>query len=116
MKKLSFVLVACAFSASVFATGSASQNKQKWNGEITNSSLSKYLQLESHQQEDVLNICEFFEQEMKSANFSKRNKEEKLRKAIYGNLKLMKQTLNEKQYNSYIRVLSATLRNKGIDF
>ena len=37
-----------------------------------------------------------------------------LHNAIYGNLKLMKQTLNEKQYAEYTQVLNATLQNKGI--
>lgn len=39
----------------------------------------------------------------------------KVRKAVYGNLKLMKQTLDDKQYSSYVRLMAMTLRNKGID-
>lgn len=114
MKKLGLTLVAFAFTASVFATGSSVNNVQKWNGTIASTSLKRYLQLEGEQHEEVSNICEHFEKEMKVANNSKKNKEEKLRKAVYSNLKLMKQTLNEKQYASYVRVLSVTLRNKGI--
>ena len=114
MKKLGLTLVAVAMSASVFATGSSSKNVQKWDGIIASNSLSKYLQLESGQQEEVSNICEHFEYEMKNANNSKKNREEKLRKAVLGNLKLMKRTLTEKQYASYVRALGATLRNKGI--
>ena len=34
---------------------------------------------------------------------------------FYGNLKLMKKTLNEKQYADYARVLNVTLQNKGIE-
>lgn len=114
MKKLGLTLVAFAFSASVFATGSSSSNDQKWSGTIATSSLKKYLQLEEDQHEEVSNICEHFEKEMRMANTSKKNKEEKLRKAVYSNLKLMKQTLNDKQYSSYVRALGTTLRNKGI--
>jgi len=33
---------------------------------------------------------------------------------VYGNLKLMKQTLTPKQYADYTKVLNATLQNKGI--
>ena len=51
---------------------------------------------------------------MKRANRSK-NSEEKVRNAVYGNLKLMKQTLDEKQYSNYVRLMAMTLRNKGID-
>ena len=39
----------------------------------------------------------------------------KVRKAVYGNLKLMKQTLDDKQYSNYVRLMAMTLRNKGID-
>ena len=114
MKKLGLTLVAFAFTTSVFATGSSVDNTQKWNGTIASNSLKKYLQLEGEQHEEVSNICEHFEREMKVANNSRKNKDQKLRQAVYGNLKLMKQTLNEKQYTSYVRALSATLRNKGI--
>ena len=114
MKKLGLTLVAVAFSASVFATGTSSSNDQKWSGSIDTSSLKKYLNLEGEQHEEVSNICEYLEKEMKVANNAKKNKDQKLRKAVYGNLKLMKQTLNEKQYTDYVRALSATLRNKGI--
>lgn len=41
--------------------------------------------------------------------------EQLLRNAVYGNLKLMKKTLDEKQYADYTKVLNVTLRNKGID-
>ena len=37
-----------------------------------------------------------------------------MRNAVYGNLKLMKKTLDAKQYANYARVLNATLQNKGI--
>ena len=46
---------------------------------------------------------------------SKKNQEKLLRNAVYGNLKLMKKTLNEKQYADYARVLNVTLQNKGIE-
>ena len=46
---------------------------------------------------------------------SKKNQEKLLRNAVYGNLKLMKRTLNEKQYSDYAKVLNVTLQNKGIE-
>lgn len=114
MKKLGLTIVAFAFTASVFATGSSSSNDKKWNGAIDGSSLKRYLQLNGEQHEEVENICEHFENEMRHANNSKKNKEQKLRNAVYSNLKLMKQTLSDKQYIDYVRALSATLHNKGI--
>ena len=112
--KLSLTLVAVAFSASIFAKGTTSSNDQKWTGVIDSSSLNKYLQLDSDQHEEVINICDHLEKEMKAANYAKKNKDQKLRQAVYSNLKLMKKTLNEKQYSNYVRALSATLRNNGI--
>ena len=115
MKKLGLTLVAAlAFSASVFAQENADAIPQKWDGTINKSKLSKYLQLHVGQQEQVADICDFFQSEMKRANRSK-NSDEKVRKAVYGNLKLMKQALDEKQYSSYVRLMAMTLRNKGID-
>lgn len=52
---------------------------------------------------------------MSRATNSKKNQEKLLRNAVYGNLKLMKRTLNEKQYSDYAKVLNVTLQNKGIE-
>lgn len=52
---------------------------------------------------------------MERANASKKEGNEQVRNAVYGNLKLMKKTLDEKQYNDYVRLMAMTLRNKGID-
>ncbi|WP_177602811.1 hypothetical protein [uncultured Phocaeicola sp.] len=115
MKKLGLTLVAAlAFSVSVFAQENADATPQKWDGTINKAKLSKYLQLNTGQHEEVADICDFFQDEMKRANRSK-NSEEKVRNAVYGNLKLMKKTLDDKQYASYVRLMAMTLRNKGID-
>ena len=80
------------FSVSMFAEGVQDNNAQKWNGSINKSKLTKYLNLSSNQHEKVADICDYFEQEMTRANSSKTENKEKVRKAVYGNLKLMKQT------------------------
>ena len=64
---------------------------------------------------EVTNICEYFNEQMSRATNSKKNQEKLLRNAIYGNLKLMKRTLDEKQYSDYAKVLNVTLQNKGIE-
>lgn len=116
MKKLGLTLVAAvAFSASVFANGNQTTNTEKWNGSINKTQLSKYLKLSSDQSEEVAAICDHFEYEMKRANSAKNGQDEKIRKAVYGNLKLMKNTLDEKQYSNYLKLMGMTLRNKGID-
>ena len=91
-------IAALAFSATVFANGNQTTTPEKWNGSINKSQLGKYLKAE-----------------MRIANRAKEGNNEKIRKAVYGNLKLMKNTLNEKQYSDYLKLMGMTLRNKGID-
>ena len=101
MKRFGLTLVAAVcLSASTFAAGNQ---------------LSKYLKLSANQQKEVTNICEYFNEQMSRATNSKKNQEKLLRNAIYGNLKLMKRTLDEKQYSDYAKVLNVTLQNKGIE-
>lgn len=73
------------------------------------------MKLSSQQHEEVANICDYFQEQMKVANNSKKDSDQKIRNAVYGNLKLMKGTLTEKQYSDYLRLMAMTLRNKGID-
>ena len=108
-------IAALTFSATVFANGNQTTTPEKWNGSINKAQLGKYLKLSSQQSEEVADICDFFEAEMEIANRAKEGNNEKIRKAVYGNLKLMKNTLNEKQYSDYLKLMGMTLRNKGID-
>ena len=52
---------------------------------------------------------------MRSAFRARSRKAERMRRAVYGNLKLMKRTLDEKQNSDYRRLMETTLRNTGID-
>lgn len=118
MRKLGFTLVAAlAFSVSAFANNANDTINvaRKWDGTINKAKLTKYLQLSSQQNEQVASICDYFQEQMKVANSSKKNSDQKVRNAVYGNLKLMKNTLTEKQYSDYLRLMALTLRNKGID-
>ena len=108
MKRLGLTLVA---AVCLTATTFAAENQPttaKWEGNINITKLSKYLNLDSNQHEEVANICEYFTEQMERATNSKKNQEKLLRNAVYGNLKLMKKTLNEKQYADYARVLNVT--------
>ncbi|WP_018668729.1 hypothetical protein [Bacteroides gallinarum] len=115
MKRLGLTLAAAVcLTASVFAAGNQ-PTTAKWEGSINVTKLSKYLQLSAEQHEEVTNICEYFNEQMSRATNSRKNQEKLLRNAVYGNLKLMKKTLNEKQYADYAKVLNVTLQNKGIE-
>lgn len=115
MRRLGLTLVAAVcLCVSTFAVENQ-PTTAKWEGNINVTMLSKYLKLSANQQQEVANICEYFNEQMTRANFSKKNHEKLLRNAVYGNLKLMKNTLNDKQYADYMKVLNITLKNKGIE-
>ena len=117
MKRIGMMAVlAIGLAASVMAKEPRlNERNQNSFALINRSQLSKYLQLTSGQQEEVNDICDYFEEQMQDATRSQNRQTERMRKAVYGNLKLMKRTLDEKQYKSYLRLMQATLNNKGID-
>ena len=115
MKRLGLTLVAAICMATVTFAAGNQPTTAKWEGNINVAKLSLFLKLSSEQQQEVANICEFFNEEMSRANQSKDKQDELTRKAVYSNLKLMKQTLDEKQYADYTKVLNITLKNKGIE-
>ncbi len=115
MKKsvLTFVAAFC-LAAGTFAAGNQPTNA-KWEGNINVYKLGRYLNLTPDQSSEVENICDYFTDQMKEATASKKNQEEKLHNAVYGNLKLMKQALTPEQYAKYAKLLNITLNNKGIE-
>lgn len=115
MKRLGLTLVAAVcLTATTFAAGNQ-PTIAKWESNINVEKLGKYLHLTYGQKEEVANICEYFTEQMERATSSKKDQDKLLRNAVYGNLKLMKKTLSEKQYADYTRVLNVTLHNKGIE-
>lgn len=117
MKRIGMMaMLAIGFAASVMAKEpQVKERKQDCITLINRSQLSNYLQLTSGQRKEVSDICDYFEEQMEGATRSQSRKTERMRKAVYGNLKLMKRTLDEKQYKSYLRLMQTTLNNKGID-
>ena len=96
MKRLGLTLVAAVcLTATTFAAGNQ-PTTAKWDGNINVSKLSKYLNLSADQNEEVANICEYFGTQMERVSSSKKNQDELLHNAVYGNLKLMKKTLSDK--------------------
>ena len=111
MKRLGLTLVAAlCLAASTFAAGNQ-PTTAKWEGNINITKLSKYLNLDSNQHDEVANICEYFTEQMERATNSKKNQEKLLRNAVYGNLKLMKKVLTPDQYRKYVTLLNVTNNN-----
>lgn len=115
MKRIGLTLVAAfCLAATIFAAGNQ-PTTGKWQGNINVSKLGKYLNLDSAQSEEVANICDYFSTQMSRATTAQKDKEAKLRNAVYGNLKLMRKTLSTEQYAKYAALLHITLMNKGIE-
>ena len=78
------------------------------------SRLSSYLGLAPYQME-VLNINDYFVQEQrKSLSKDLKRQDERLQKAVYGNLKLMKEALTADQYRKYVILLNVTNNNNRL--
>ena len=115
MKRLVMTwMAAYCLAVATFAAGNQ-PTTEKWAGNISENKLSKYLKLTTAQHDEVANICEYFNEQMGRATRSKKNQEKMLHNAVYGNLKLMKNTLDAEQYAAYAKVLNVTLKNKGIE-
>ena len=79
------------------------------------SRLSSYLGLAPYQMEEVLNINDYFVQEQrKSLSKDLKRQDERLQKAVYGNLKLMKAALTADQYRKYVILLNVTNNNNRL--
>ena len=79
------------------------------------SRLSSYLGLAPYQMEEVLNINDYFVQEQrKSLSKDLKRQDERLQKAVYGNLKLMKEALTADQYRKYVLLLNVTNNNNRL--
>lgn len=79
------------------------------------SRLSSYLVLAPYQMEEVLNINDYFVQEQrKSLSKDLKRQDERLQKAVYGNLKLMKEALTADQYRKYVILLNVTNNNNRL--
>ena len=115
MKKIGLTFVAAlCLAATTYAAGNQPVTA-KWEGNINVNKLGQYLKLNAAQSEEVANICNYFTEQMGKATNAKKNQEEKLHNAVYGNLKLMKQTLTNEQYSKYAALMNVTLNNKGIN-
>lgn len=116
MKRL-FLSVVMILGLSI--TCFSQQNKLKisdWNMETYLPKLSRYLNLNANQYDDVANAVDFFSYKIRSAKYSNRNRQIKyLNEAVFGNLKLMKSALSQEQYKKYLRLINSELKNRGLN-
>jgi len=113
MKRLSLVVTALLVSVTMSFAGNKHSDQLPLVIDMTQ--LSRYLQLDAQQVREVVEINDYFmEMQQKSLAYSNKDaREKKMKQAIYGNLKLMKETLTEDQYRSYLGLLNLTYNNRS---
>ncbi len=100
-----------------FATMGFAQAKSESKAPFTADfdKLSAYLELSDYQMNDVYEInVHFIDAQQQSVDRNPNVQEKRMKKALYGNLKLMKKELTAEQYRKYVALLNITNFNNGL--
>ena len=117
MRKLFMAVAILGISATVsFAKAQCvNENGNKEPFAVEFGKLSSYLDLTPSQMDEVYDINEYFKgQQKESLSRDTKRQEERLQKAVYGNLKLMKSALSDNQYRKYVTLLNVTNYNNRL--
>lgn len=117
MRKLFMAVAILGISATVsFAKAQCvNENGNKEPFAVEFGKLSSYLDLTPSQKDEVYDINEYFKRQQKeSLSRDTKRQEERLQKAVYGNLKLMKRALSDNQYRKYVTLLNVTNNNNRL--
>ena len=117
MRKLFMAVAILGISATVsFAIAQCvNENGNKEPFAVEFGKLSSYLDLTPSQMDEVYDINEYFKgQQKESLSRDTKRQEERLQKAVYGNLKLMKSALSDNQYRKYVTLLNVTNNNNRL--
>ena len=117
MRKLFMAVAILGISATVsFAKAQCvNENGNKEPFAVEFGKLSSYLDLTPSQMDEVYDINKYFKgQQKESLSRDTKRQEERLQKAVYGNLKLMKSALSDNQYRKYVTLLNVTNNNNRL--
>lgn len=117
MRKLFMAVAILGISATVsFAKAQCvNENGNKEPFAVEFGKLSSYVDLTPSQMDEVYDINEYFKgQQKESLSRDTKRQEERLQKAVYGNLKLMKSALSDNQYRKYVTLLNVTNNNNRL--
>ena len=117
MRKLFMAVAILGISATVsFAKAQCvNENGNKEPFAVEFGKLSSYLDLTPSQMDEVYDINEYFKgQQKESLSRDTKRQEERLQKAVYGNLKLMKSALSDNQYRKYVTLWNVTNNNNRL--
>ncbi len=115
MRKLFMAVAILGISATVsFAKAQCvNENGNKEPFAVEFGKLSSYLDLTPSQMDEVYDINEYFKgQQKESLSRDTKRQEERLQKAVYGNLKLMKSALSDNR--KYVTLLNVTNNNNRL--
>ena len=91
-------------------------NMEAYELNINMNKLSDALELADDQKEAVENIHHTFAAElMFAAQYGKNDRSLLVKRAIDNDVKWMRYVLNEKQMHTYLRLLNATINNRGLN-
>lgn len=117
MRKLFMAVAILGISATVsFAKAQCvNENGNKEPFAVEFGKLSSERDLTPSQMDEVYDINEYFKgQQKESLSRDTKRQEERLQKAVYGNLKLMKSALSDNQYRKYVTLLNVTNNNNRL--
>lgn len=117
MRKLFMAVAILGISATVsFAKAQCvNENGNKEPFAVEFGKLSSITDLTPSQMDEVYDINEYFKgQQKESLSRDTKRQEERLQKAVYGNLKLMKSALSDNQYRKYVTLLNVTNNNNRL--
>lgn len=116
MKKVILMAVALLSMGTAFAKNDHVNNaSDAYVMNVNLFSLGRTLALEGDQVEAVEYISDKFRMDMYRAGYSKEKvRQERLQQAVSKNLSYMRSVLTRDQYHTYVKLLNATLRNRGL--
>ena len=113
MKKIVLTLVAMMAVTGSFAKSNHADERFDMSCDIYR--LSVVLDLDERQMDAVEEIQDDFSDEMLSlAKMEGRQLRHRIHQVVRKDAEKMRQVLNDKQFNSYMRILFATLRNRNL--
>ena len=122
MKKIVFTLAALMTMTLAFAEGETKTNapvaaeQAKYEMNVNVSALARTLNLDADEIDAVNVISEDLKNDMKKAGQALGEDRDNLyKKAIRHNLSYMHAVLDNEQYRTYVKLLNATLNNRGLN-
>lgn len=114
MKKIVLSVAVLCCSATMFAGNRSADSRFDMNMNVEK--LGNYLMLDETQASQVKEISAYFTEQMNDVKYARDTKKpDRVKTAVYSNLRLMKETLTPEQYSKYLRLVNVTFRNRGLD-